>query len=397
MPPAPPARLPFSPDAATRDAATRRAAALLAELARVTTRPWTLMEVCGGQTHALLRWGLPQLLPPGIRLIHGPGCPVCVTDPAILDAALALVRRPELILCSYGDMLRVPASDGTTLIRARGEGADVRVISDPRQALALALAEPRREVVLLAVGFETTAPATALVARLALAQALPNFSLLLAHGRVSAAMEALLQGENPSPLQGFLAAGHVCAVTGTAALAQLVERHRRPVVVAGFDAVDLLRAVLACVRLLEAGEPGLANAFPRVVRAEGNGAARALLAEVFEVVDQPWRGLGSIPAGGLVLRPPYHRLDALRRFPASPLRGAAPAGSPEGPCRAAAVLRGQITPPDCPAFGVSCRPEHPLGAPMVSAEGACAAYHHHRPGASGSAPREASARGGLGP
>lgn len=392
MLPAPPARLPPA-----ADAVARQAAALVAELARLTTRPWTLMEVCGGQTHALLRWGLPQLLPPKIRLIHGPGCPVCVTAPAVLDAALALAARRDLILCSYGDMLRVPASDGTTLIRARGEGADVRAISDPRQALALAVAEPSRHVVLLAVGFETTAPATALVARLALAQALPNFSLLLAHGRVAAAMEALLQGDNPSPLQGFLAAGHVCAVTGTAELAQLVERHRRPVVVAGFDALDLLRAVLACVRLLEAGEPGLANAFQRVVRPEGNGAAQALLAEVFDVVDQPWRGLGSIPAGGLVLRPPYDQLDALRRFPVSPLRGPAAAGGAEGPCLAAAVLRGQITPPDCPAFGVSCRPEHPLGAPMVSAEGACAAYHHHRPLATRSSRGEASSLGLLGP
>jgi len=396
MPPARPARLP-----PTADAVARQAATLVAELARITSRPWTLMEVCGGQTHALLRWGLPQLLPPEIRLIHGPGCPVCVTAPAILDAALALAARPDLILCSYGDMLRVPASDGTTLIQARGEGADVRAIRDPRQALALAVAEPSRQVVLLAVGFETTAPATALVARLALAQALPNFSMLLAHGRVAAAMEALLQGDNPSPLQGFLAAGHVCAVTGTGELAQLVERHRRPVVVAGFDAVDLLRAVLACVRLLEAGQPGLANAFQRVVRPEGNGAAQALLAEVFDVVDQPWRGLGSIPAGGLVLRPPYVQLDALRRFPVAPLTGPAAAEEgaegPDGPCLAAAVLRGQITPSDCPAFGVSCRPEHPLGAPMVSAEGACAAYHHHRPPAFRSARRDAGVPGGLGP
>lgn len=392
MPPAPRSLPASAPVPSAPNASARQAAALVAELARITTRPWTLMEVCGGQTHALLRWGLPQLLPPGIRLIHGPGCPVCVTDPAILDAALALARRPGLILCSYGDMLRVPAREGTTLIQARGEGADIRAISDPRQALALAEAEPRREVVLLAVGFETTAPATALVARQARARQLTNFSLLLAHGRVAAAMDTLLRGDNPSPLQGFLAAGHVCAVTGTAELAQLVARHRRPVVVAGFEALDLLRAVLACVRLLEAGQPGLTNAFPRVVRPAGNDTAQTLLTEVFRVVDQPWRGLGTIPAGGLALRPPYDRLDALRRFPsvappaqASAQVAAAVAPAAEGPCLAAAVLRGQLLPPDCPAFGQACRPDHPLGAPMVSAEGACAAYHRHRP------------RGGLGP
>jgi len=354
------------------------------------------MEVCGGQTHAILRTGLHQLLPPGLRLIHGPGCPVCVTALATLDAALALARRPEVILCSFGDMLRVPASDGATLLAARSEGADVRVLTTLIQALELARAAPQRQVVLLAVGFETTAPATALLARQALSQAVPNLSLLTAHGRVAAAMDALLQGETPSPLQGFLAAGHVCAVVGTGDLAALVQRHRRPVVVAGFAATDLLRALLACVRQLEAGQARLANAFGRVVRPEGNPAARELLAEVFEVVDQPWRGLGWIPAGGLALRAPYDQLDALRRFPGLALQaghggGACgpctseplPAGGGEAqgsPCIAAAVLRGLALPPQCPAFGRLCRPEHPLGAPMVAEEGACAAYHRHGDG-----------------
>jgi hydrogenase expression/formation protein HypD len=363
---------------------------LVDELAAATTRPWTLMEVCGGQTHAVLRWGLHQMLPAGLRLIHGPGCPVCVTAEATLDRALALARRPGVILCSYGDMLRVPASDGVSLLSLRSEGADVRLLTAAAQALAIARAEPHRQVVLLAVGFETTAPATALLARQALALAVPNLSLLTAHGRVAAAMEALLLGEAPSPLQGFLAAGHVCGVVGTGDLAALVARRRLPVVVTGFEPVDLLRGLLACVRQLEAGQARVGNAFTRVVRPKGNQAARALLAEVFEVVDQPWRGLGLIPAGGLALRPPYDRLDALRRFALEP-GGAAAGGvgcpsclgvaegrSGGNPCIAAAILRGLALPPDCPAFAGACTPEHPLGAPMVSSEGACAAYQRHR-------------------
>jgi len=358
------------------------------------------MEVCGGQTHAILRWGLVQLLPPGLRLIHGPGCPVCVTPAATIDAALALARRPGVILCSYGDMLRVPGSTATSLLALRAEGADVRLLTSPLQALAIARAHPHREVVFFAVGFETTAPATALLARCVRSEGLANLSLLTAHVRVAPAMEVLLQPAPISAVQGFLAAGHVCGVIGTAELQELVERRSLPVVVSGFGPLELMRAILACVRLLEAATPRLLNAYGPVVRPEGNPAARALLEEVFEVVDQPWRGLGLIPGGGLALREFYAAtLDAERRFPlpgpfAGPpgvtpslCRGPDPAPA-SSPCIAAAILRGQATPLQCPAFGRGCTPEHPLGAPMVSGEGACAAYHQYRPpqGAARSAP-----------
>ena len=382
------------------------------------------MEVCGGQTHAILRWGLDQLLPPGLRLIHGPGCPVCVTPAATIDAALALARRPWVILGSYGDMLRVPGTTATSLLALRAEGADVRLLTSPLQALAIARAHPRREVVFFAVGFETTAPATALLARCVQAEGLTNLSLLTAHVRVAPAMEVLLQPAedwraaqtsarvsasapaSASSVQGFLAAGHVCGVIGTAELQELVERRALPVVVSGFGPLELMRAILSCVKLLEAATPRLLNAYGPVVRPEGNPAARALLEEVFEVVDQSWRGLGLIPGGGLALRESYAAtLEARRRFPppggfasaqvitASPGPGpfASPPGvtpsfclapdlaSASGPCIAAAILRGRASPLQCPAFGQGCTPEHPLGAPMVSGEGACAAYHQYRP------------------
>jgi hydrogenase expression/formation protein HypD len=373
-------------------------AELAAELAAVTTRPWTLMEVCGGQTHAILRWGLDQLLPPGLRLIHGPGCPVCVTPAGTLDAAQALARRPEVILCSYGDMLRVPGSDGASLLSARAAGADVRLITAPIEALELARTHPQRQVVVLAVGFETTAPATALLARRALAEGLANLAILTAHVRVAPAMEALLApAADPAAapgVQGFLAAGHVCAVVGTAELRQRITARGVPVVVTGFEPVDLLRGVLACVRQLEAGRAALVNAYPRAVREDGNPAARALLEEVFTVVDRAWRGLGVIAGGGLALRGPFAALEARRRFglaedgdptaapadPAPPAERAELAADDlgEDPCIAGAILRGRALPPHCPAFGRRCTPEHPLGAPMVSSEGACAAYHRYR-------------------
>ena len=360
--------------------------ALVEALAAATTRSWTVMEVCGGQTHAIVRWGLDQLLPPGLRLIHGPGCPVCVTPAATIDAALALARRPQLILASYGDMLRVPGSrPGDDLLGVRAAGGDVRLLTAPSQAIALARAHPDRQVVFLAVGFETTAPATALLARQARALGLTNLSILCAHVRVAPAMEALLAASGRSgPLQGFLAAGHVAAVMGTAELADLVRRHRVPVVVSGFAPAELLRGLLACVRRLEAGEPALENAYGQVVRVEGNPSARALLAEVFQPVDRVWRGLGVIPGGGLALAPAWADLDAAWRFglpdPVGAGDGAEPCGcADEGPCIAGAILQGHATPEACPAFGSRCTPEHPLGAPMVSSEGACAAWHRYRP------------------
>jgi hydrogenase expression/formation protein HypD len=359
-----------------------RVSELAAELACTVSRPWTVMEVCGGQTHAILRWGLDQLLPRGLRLIHGPGCPVCVTPAERLDAALALAARPEVILCSYGDMLRVPgsaagvvpATAATDLLGARAAGGDVRLLTSPLEAIALAQAAPDREVVFLAVGFETTAPATALLLRQARALGLANLSVLLAHVRVAPAMEALLL-EPSNQVQGFLAAGHVGAVMGTAELRQLVERHRVPVVVTGFEPADVMAGLLRLVQLLEAGTPALANAYGRVVREQGNGAAQALLQEVFVVTDQPWRGLGPIAGGGLALAPAYRHFDALERLgaPASGPDSAAPS-----PCISGRILQGRALPSECPAFGQACTPEHPLGAPMVSSEGACAAYYRYR-------------------
>ncbi len=351
---------------------------LAAELAAATTRPWTLMEVCGGQTHAIVRWGLDQLFPPGLRLIHGPGCPVCVTPADTIDAAQTLARCSDVILCSYGDMLRVPGADhgagATDLLGVRAAGGDVRLLTSPLEALALAQRHPERQVVFLAVGFETTAPATALLARQALEARQANLSLLLAHVRVPPAMEAILTAED-NAVQGFLAAGHVCAVMGTGELDQLAARHRVPVVVTGFEPADLLRGVLACVGQLERGEARVANAYGRVVRQEGNPAARGLVASVFEAVDRPWRGVGVIPAGGLDLRPAYRSLDARHRFG---LAQASDDGAATGPCISGRILQGRASPEDCEAFGLACTPEHPLGAPMVSSEGACAAYHRYR-------------------
>jgi hydrogenase expression/formation protein HypD len=363
--------------------AAAEVAASAAALAAITTRPWTLMEVCGGQTHAIVRWGLDQLLPAGVRLLHGPGCPVCVTPAATLDAALQLARRPEVILASYGDMLRVPGSrPGDDLLGVRAAGGEVRLLTAPLQAIELARAEPGREVVFLAVGFETTAPATALLVRQARALGLANLSILCAHVRVAPAMAAILTDHHPAPapgdrVQGFLAAGHVAAVMGTAELEALAQRHRVPVVVTGFEPADLLRGLLACVRRLESGRPGLENAYGRVVRTAGNPAARALLAEVFTVVDRPWRGFGVIGGGGLALASAYADLDAQRRFGLHP--DAAGEGLAASPCIAGRILQGRATPDQCPAFGRACTPEHPLGAPMVSSEGACAAWFRYRP------------------
>jgi hydrogenase expression/formation protein HypD len=366
---------------AAQSGAVAEVAELAAALAATATRPWTLMEVCGGQTHAIVRWGLDQLLPPGVRLIHGPGCPVCVTPAATIDAALRLARRPEVILCSYGDMLRVPGSaSGDDLLGVRAGGGDVRLLTSPLQAIALARQHPERQVVFLAVGFETTAPATALLARQALQLGLANLALLVAHVRVAPAMAAIL-ADPANRVQGFLAAGHVGTVMGLPELEAIRARYRVPVVVTGFAPPELMAGLLACVRQLEAGRAAVENAYGRVVRPEGNRAAQALMAEVFAVVDQPWRGLGVLPASGLALRAPYRRLDARERFEldaGAPACGPA-AGATATPCISGQILRGLASPPQCPAFGGACTPEHPLGAPMVSSEGACAAYYRYRP------------------
>jgi hydrogenase expression/formation protein HypD len=338
------------------------------------------MEVCGGQTHSILRWGLDQLLPPGLRLIHGPGCPVCVTPAATIDQALELAYRPGVMLCTYGDMLRVPGSaQGVDLLEVRAAGGDVRLLTSPAQALQLARGAPEQQVVFLAVGFETTAPATALLARQAMALGVANLSLLTAHVRVAPAMEMIL-ADPANQVEAFLAAGHVCSVIGTAELEALVARFQVPVVVSGFEPEDLMAGLLQAVELLETSTPRVANAYGRVVRPEGNPAARALLEEVFAPVDQLWRGLGVIPGGGLALRPPYDPLDARRRFglPGPNAKGEPPCPTCGEVCISGAVLQGRATPEECPAFATTCTPEHPLGAPMVSSEGACAAWYRYR-------------------
>ena len=345
--------------------------ALAAELARTITRPWTLMEVCGGQTHAILRFGIDRLLPPQLRLIHGPGCPVCVTPAGLIDQAVELTQRPEVILCSFGDMLRVPGRQGD-LMHAKAAGGDVRVVYSPLDALALARREPDRQVVFFAIGFETTAPANAMAAYQARADGLKNFSLLVSQVLVGPAMDFILRSPG-SQVQGFLAAGHAAAVTGVEELEALCQRHRVPVVVTGFEPVDLLDGILRCVRQLEQGRAELENAYARAVRAEGNAPALTMTRSVFEVIDREWRGLGVLPASGLGMRAEYADFDAALRFNLGP----PPVGDDEE-CLGGQVMLGTLRPNECPAFGNRCKPEHPLGAPMVSSEGACAAYFRFR-------------------
>ena len=352
-----------------RDGAAARE--YLAAIRRLVTKPWTLMEVCGGQTHSIVRYGLDELLPPEITLIHGPGCPVCVTPVHLIDRALALAATPGVVFTSFGDMLRVPGSS-TDLLQARAAGADVRVVYSPLDAVAIAEAEPARQVVFFAVGFETTAPANATAVLLAARKRLTNFSILTAHVRVPPALEAILASPFCT-VQGFLAAGHVCAVMGTGEYLDVAARHRVPIVVTGFEPVDILHGVAMVVRQLEEGRHDVEIAYARAVRPEGNVAARRAVEEVFEVVDRTWRGLGAIPASGLGVRERYAAFDADRRFPAA----AAP--SRESPdCIAGLVLQGIRKPRECAVFGTRCTPEHPLGAPMVSSEGACAAYYLYR-------------------
>ncbi|MFZ5533657.1 MAG: hydrogenase formation protein HypD [Pseudomonadota bacterium] len=349
--------------------AIRRA---VAGIARRVTRPWTLMEVCGGQTHAILRHGLDRLLAPvGIELLHGPGCPVCVTPAADIDRAIALARTPGVVLCSFGDMLRVPGS-AEDLSIARARGGRVQVVYSPLDAVRMAQQRPQDEVVFFAVGFETTAPATALAVQQARALGLDNFSLLVAHVRVPPAVEVLLSAPERR-IEGLLAAGHVCTVMGLREYAPLVTRFGVPIVATGFDPLDILEGVARTIAQLEVGDARLENAYARAVSEEGQIAARQIVEAVFEPATRPWRGLPAIPDGALVLRPAWHAFDAQQRFSLRPI--AEPA-VPE--CLAGAVLTGRMQPTQCLAFGGRCTPEHPLGAPMVSGEGACAAYFRYR-------------------
>ncbi len=354
-----------------RDAAEARRFA--EALKRAATRPWTIMEVCGGQTHAIVRFGIDELLPPGLNLVHGPGCPVCVTPGEIITQAVDLARRPGFIFCSFGDMLRVPGAKGS-LLEAKAEGADVRMVYSPLDAVEIARREPSREVVFFAVGFETTAPAHALAVKQAAALGLRNFSLLVSHVLVPPAVEAVVSAAG-NRVQGFLAAGHVCTVMGFEEYEPLVARHRVPIVVTGFEPLDLLQGLLMCVRQLEEGRAEVENQYSRSVRREGNVPARDLIREVFQVVSRRWRGIGEIPASGLGLRADYAAFDAERRFGL-----AAPEPEAGGECRSGEVMQGRLKPVECPAFGTRCTPDKPLGAPMVSSEGACAAYYRYRPG-----------------
>jgi hydrogenase expression/formation protein HypD len=337
----------------------------------LVTRPWTLMEVCGGQTHAIVRFGIDQLLPKELTLLHGPGCPVCVTPVETLDKALAIAARPGVVFCSFGDMLRVPGSQGE-LLSVKSAGGDVRIVYSPMDALALAERLPEREVVFFAVGFETTAPASAMVVHEARRRGLRNFSILAAHVLVPPAMEAILAAPDRR-VDGFLAAGHVCTIMGVEAYEPLARAYRVPIVATGFEPLDLLQGIHMCVAQLEAGRAEVENQYARAVRTAGNAPAQAMLREVFEVVPRAWRGIGPIPASGLGLRAEYADWDAERKFSVSAL-----GGREDAECRSGQVLRGLLKPPECPAFGTRCTPETPLGATMVSSEGACAAYYRYR-------------------
>ncbi len=352
-----------------RDAAL--AQRLARRIHRITTRPWTIMEVCGGQTHAIVRFGLDALLPRSITLIHGPGCPVCVTPLEMIDRALAIAAQPGVIFASFGDMLRVPGSRGD-LLSVKAAGADVRIVYSPLDAVRLAESHPDREVVFFAVGFETTAPATAMAVVQAAQKGLKNFSMLVSHVLVPPAIETLLRSPN-CRVQGFLAAGHVCTVMGYEEYLPLAARYRVPIVVTGFEPLDILQGVLLCVQQLESGRAEVQNQYARSVRREGNRPAQELIRRVFCVVPRKWRGLGEIPQSGLGLRPEFAAFDAERKFEAAQHRVEEPAE-----CISGLVLQGLKKPYECPMFANRCTPEHPLGATMVSSEGACAAYYRYR-------------------
>ncbi len=340
-------------------------------IARITTRPWNIMEVCGGQTHAIVKFGIDELLPEHINLLHGPGCPVCVTPTGIIDQALEIAARPGVIFCSFGDMIRVPGTKGD-LFSVKARGGDVRMVYSPLDALKLARQHPDKEVVFFAVGFETTAPANAMAVYQAAREGITNFSLLVSHVLVPPAMEALLASAD-CRVQGFLAAGHVCAIAGVHPYQPLAKKYRVPIVVTGFEPIDVLRGVHLCIKQLEEGRTDCENAYKRAVRPEGNPNAMAIVDEVFAVIDRKWRGMGNIPQSGLGLAEKYAAYDAEKKF------GLAEDTVEESTeCISGLILQGLKKPRDCPAFGTRCTPEKPLGATMVSNEGACAAYYRYR-------------------
>jgi len=352
-----------------RDAGLARP--LIAEIAKRVTRPWVLMEICGGQTHTLMRYGIDEALPPQVELVHGPGCPVCVTPLEIIDKALAIASLPDVTLVSYGDMLRVPGSHAD-LFHVKANGGDVRVAYSPMEALKIARANPARRVVFLGIGFETTAPANAMAVWQAAREGLKNFSMLTSQVLVPPAIRMLLESPQHR-VQGFIAPGHVCTVMGLEEYADLSRDFHVPIVVGGFEPVDLLEAIAMLVAQLEQGRAEVENQYVRSVAREGNRPAQQIMAKVFEVCDRKWRGIGLIPRSGLKLRAEFAAFDAERVFDVAAQETDEPAE-----CISALVLQGLKKPPDCPAFGERCTPANPLGAPMVSSEGACAAYYQYR-------------------
>jgi len=344
---------------------------LAREIARMTTKAWSIMEVCGGQTHAIVKFGLDELLPAHITLIHGPGCPVCVTSLELIDKALEIASRPGVVFCSFGDMLRVPGST-TDLLSVKANGGDVRMVYSPLDAVRLAEQNPAKEIVFFGVGFETTAPATAMAVYQAAGKGLKNFSLLVSHVLVPPAIEAVLSSPH-CRVQAFLAAGHVCAVMGYEEYVPIAAKYRVPIVVTGFEPLDILQGVSMCVRQLESGRAEVENQYSRAVRREGNAPAQQLIREVFRVVPRKWRGIGEIPQSGLGLSSRYEAFDAEQKFGVAGHHVEEPTE-----CLSGLVLQGQIKPHECPAFGTRCTPDHPLGATMVSSEGACAAYYRYR-------------------
>lgn len=348
-------------------------------IGRLAIRPWTIMEICGGQTHALIRYGLTELLPPNLTLVHGPGCPVCVTPLELVEKGIELASRPDVIFCSFGDMLRVPGSQ-EDLLRVKARGGDVRMVYSPLDAVKLAHDHPQRQVVFFAVGFETTAPANAMAVRQAKQLGLHNFSLLVSQVLVPPAMEAILSSPH-NRVQGFLAAGHVCAVMGHWEYEPIAQKYRVPIVVTGFEPLDLLQGIHLCLTQLERGRAEVGNAYSRYVRREGNVLAQQSIKEVFQVIDRKWRGVGAIPRSGLGLNEAYAEFDAEKRFGLADHHVEEPAE-----CISGLILQGVKKPLECPAFGMRCTPEHPLGATMVSSEGACAAYYRYRAVSQRSAP-----------
>ncbi|MCT7948486.1 hydrogenase formation protein HypD [Ancylothrix sp. C2] len=340
-------------------------------IADLTTRPWTIMEICGGQTHSIVKYGIDELLPNKITLIHGPGCPVCVTPISLIDQAIEVAANSEVIFCSFGDMLRVPGTE-KDLLSVKANGGDVRIVYSPTDCLKIAKENSDKEVVFFGVGFETTAPATAMAVYQAHQQNLKNFSMLVSHVLVPPAMKALLSSPQ-SRVQGFLAAGHVCTVMGYTEYEPIAAKYHIPIVVTGFEPVDILQGIYLCIKQLEENRAEVENQYARSVRRQGNQTAQNLIQEVFKIVPRQWRGIGEIDESGLGLREKYAQFDATSRFNLFHIQS-----QESSECISGAIMQGVKKPHECPAFGTKCTPEHPLGAPMVSSEGACAAYYRYR-------------------